>query len=727
MSHPPFQKAQWIWQKADATPDEYCDFLTEFTASGDTRCYLSVAADSNYTVWVNGTLAAFGQYADYPHYKVYDRVDITEFVKPGSNRLAMTVWYYGEDTLTYAKGTAGAIFEVTDEAGAVLAHSSEDTLARLSRDYISHRRHYITGMLGMTYAYDMKGYDGFREGGAEGFAPARTVPDISTDFHIRPNQKLVLRPRTEARVCQCGAFDNAGKFVGKFVRSTHGNDEAHLARSNYQMYYASLALRHFSDMAPDGSRIFATPTKIAIPEGDIPHEGLYFIVDLGGETVGFLDFDIEVPSACRMYIGWGEHLEDGRARTANAGYSVDIELKAGRNTYLHTFRRFGCRYLQFFIYSNEVTVHYVGLRPTEYPLKYKQYRSGNLLRDTIYRVCQHTLQQCLHEHHEDCPWREQALYCMDSRNEILCGYYAFGEFEAARAALELFAISPREDGLMRLCAPSSSFGPPIPSFSCAYIMEMAEYIAYSKDTTLAEQYFSVLTNIMSALEAQTRPSGAIAIVLKPGIWNYYEWSEHMSGDVPMDKEHQDAPLNAFYSLALKYMADICDALGKTDEAAAYRARRVLLNEAIVKVFYNPDIGLFESFDEMLHGEYHVLTQALCLLCGAADGLDKARMCELLVTNGAGDYGFRVIPGTLSMNTFRYDALLYADRETYAPVILEEIDREYFRMLRAGATSVWELADAPNDTCDRNSAANRGNASMCHGWSALPIYYYELLG
>lgn len=41
------------------------------------------------------------------------------------------------------------------------------------------------------------------------------------------------------------------------------------------------------------------------------------------------------------------------------------------------------------------------------------------------------------------------------------------------------------------------------------------------------------------------------------------------------------------------------------------------------------------------------------------------------------------------------------------------------MLKAGATSVWE-------TTDGASAFNNAG-SLCHGWSASPIYFYHILG
>jgi hypothetical protein len=71
-----------------------------------------------------------------------------------------------------------------------------------------------------------------------------------------------------------------------------------------------------------------------------------------------------------------------------------------------------------------------------------------------------------------------------------------------------------------------------------------------------------------------------------------------------------------------------------------------------------------------------------------------------------------------MQTFRFDALLRVNREKYAPIILSEIDRTCLYMLRNGATTFWETIKGEADFMDAGS--------LCHGWSALPIYYYEIL-
>ena len=80
--------------------------------------------------------------------------------------------------------------------------------------------------------------------------------------------------------------------------------------------------------------------------------------------------------------------------------------------------------------------------PAEYPLEFEsEWLSCDRLMNKIYDVSKRTLHLCMHEHYEDCPQREQALYGMDSRNQMLCGYYAFGETKMPRASIELLGMS----------------------------------------------------------------------------------------------------------------------------------------------------------------------------------------------------------------------------------------------------------------------------------------------
>lgn len=72
---------------------------------------------------------------------------------------------------------------------------------------------------------------------------------------------------------------------------------------------------------------------------------------------------------------------------------------------------------------------------------------------------------------------------------------------------------------------------------------------------------------------------------------------------------------------------------------------------------------------------------------------------------------------MSSKIFTYEALL-TEPSVY-PLIRSEIKDIWGKMLFAGATSFWETEKGADDF------DNAG--SLCHGWSAVPVYvYWQLL-
>ena len=70
--------------------------------------------------------------------------------------------------------------------------------------------------------------------------------------------------------------------------------------------------------------------------------------------------------------------------------------------------------------------------------------------------------------------------------------------------------------------------------------------------------------------------------------------------------------------------------------------------------------------------------------------------------------------TLSYLIFKYDALMQ-DAKTYSSFVLDDIETQWGHMLYNGATSFWETIVGEADF-DRAG-------SLCHGWSAVPIYVF----
>ncbi len=631
------KKAQWIWQNREPKADEHADFFCRFeytpNASGE-RAVIKISADSDYALYLNGALVDFGQYADFPYYKVFDEIDVTDKLSEGENTLAVEAWYFGEHTSTYYKGDAGLWFELSVGYKVVLA-SDETTLSRLSRTYESHRRKFITTQLGYSYAYDARGEDGWLRDGAPDFAPSVTF-DREPPKYARPVKKLV----TEAPI------------TGKLIKR-------------------------------DGNR---------------------YLFDFGRETVGIYKLRFDSAAEQKIRVSYGEHIDDGWVRSIIGirDFSFDYTAREGENHYLGYKRRLGLRYLQIDSESS-ISEFSVEILPRVYPITKNAVEISDERLKKIYDVSVRTLELCMHEHYEDCPWREQALYSLDSRNQMLCGYYAFGEYVFPRESLRLLALGKREDGLMPICAPAGH-NLAIPSFSLHYYTAVREYLEYSGDVGFVREIYPRLESLIGLFLDKLGDGSLISSFGAKEHWNFYEWSSHLDGVIGAEEEERcDLVLNLLLAMALDNMVILSDRLGIENGYAECADR---IRAAVNSAFFDESTSAYKLFsDEPIFTE---LGNALAVLSGAARGERAEKICEMLIGEN------RFVKLTLSMRCFLYDALILTDREKYLPWIFENIKAVWGRMLDEGATSFWETEDG---------AEAFGKAgSLCHGWSALPVYY-----
>jgi len=432
-----------------------------------------------------------------------------------------------------------------------------------------------------------------------------------------------------------------------------------------------------------------------------------FLIDLGCEYVGYIDVDIESDIPQTVVIAFGEHIADGCVRRFITGsdFSVEVGVKSGRTVYMNSFRRIAARYLEVFA-DSPVKIHRVSLRPTDYPVNEIRFDAGSELRRNIYRICVNTLRLCMHDHYEDCPWREQALYAMDSRNQMLCGYYAFGETVFPRSSLQLMSKDTRYDHLLTITVPCG-MDLCIPSFSMHYITAVREYYQYSHDLSLLAEVWDKVQSITDAMIGNMG-DGMYRTFAGGGHWNYYE--SGISGPFGGDREpSSDLIGNCLLVLCMENMAQIAEWLGYN--GTRYTELAAQVRDAVNKTFYDPKSGLYvyRTDDRRLT----VLGNSLAILCRAAEGECAERIAQRIAEDAP-----CLQPTTLSMACFKYDALLMVNRDKYADTILKTIEDQYSVMLDAGSTTVWEdyLGESAYD----------GKGSLCHGWSALPVYYFHLL-
>lgn len=628
--------AKWIWVDQAQEKDTYGEFYSTFQyRKGKIKLALSV--DSNYAVFVNGVFVNSGQYPDYPHYKVYDKLDVTEYCRQGENHIAIIVWYYGvSGTLTYYQGNAGLCFAVyTDDKLCIT--SDEEVMSRLSITYQNGLKKFITWQQGYSFHYDASVADGWMLGELVGFRKSRVV-EQELSLHERPIEKVVIGERAESKL--------------------------------------------------------------------LKKEQKYFLYDLGKEEVGYLTLSVRSETKQKLTIIFGEHIKDGivRRKIGATDFSIEVTVGEGITEYTNYFRRLGCRYLEIWS-EDDLAIDYFSLKPCFYPLKKVKMKFEDSQWQKIYDTSVRTLELCMHDHYEDCPWREQAFYAMDSRNQMLCGYYAFEEYRFARECLYLMSHGIREDGLLSMCAPSDK-DLTIPSFVLHYFTSVYEYTKCSRDKTLAKELLPTLQKIMKVFTDRVK-DGLVPIFEEPIYWNFYEWTDDMANDDCLNTPDLEVALNCLVSIALQNLQKMCDML---EVKADYQDIVEQLNKKIHATFYCGDTGL--CVNRQGEERYSELGNALAVLCGAVTEKEAEYICEQFV------HGEQMTKISLSMMCFKYDALLKVNKEKYKPFILEDLKTTYQMMLDAGATSFWETLLGEADFYNAGS--------LCHGWSAMPVYYLNIL-
>ena len=627
-------KARWIW-KNNYISDEYVLFRNSFVYTKG-KVYIDISVCDEYIIYINDRQVAFGQYPDYSHYKIYDKIDLTDFLVKGKNELMILVWYQGKSSFTNIDFGPGIIYEVYDEKE-ILCYSEQGQSCGRDRSFVSGLNKIITSQLGLSYMYDTRNKRKiFDEETVEtGFVPA--------NLYLRQNKKA-----------EFGEL-----LIGKLINKEKS------------------------------------------------------IYDLGKETCGFLKIKFKCPSGQVLHITYGEHINDGcvRDRIWDRDFSVDIIGSGETEEIIFCTRRLGCRYLQ--IYNcQETEIEYIAIQEISYPFLIQKYEAKGELRQKIYDTCVRTLTLCAHEHYEDCPWREQGMYIEDSRNQMLCGYYAFNNSEFQKSSILLMLRGQREDGLFDICFPSECAFT-IPSFSLIFPIIIKEYTEHTKDISIAEVALPAIEKMHSYFLKRMSENGLFPTCNSKDVWNFYEWANNLDGyskDSGRNKRY-DSLINSFLSLSLQATAKIYVLVGEKSKAEHLNGLAREINKSIFNTFFDCEKKVFMNFSDSC--SYSVLSNSLCVLCGACKEeflTDVAR----IIAHGDDN----ITKNTLSMNIFRFDALLKVDFEKYSEFVLNEIDKIYGKMIESGATSFWETEKGESDF------DNAG--SLCHGWSAIPVYYYNIL-
>ena len=687
------EKAQAVWG-GDVSADSYRIFRHEFQWNGGEKAELQISADSTFEVRINGSVLPIQQVADFPDDRTFSSLDVTGYLRPGPNEIIISVHFIGEDFLTYQTGVP-YLQTVICSGDKILSATGPGWEYSSETPYRSGLKCKMTSQLGFVFEYDAAKVPG-------NWSPVQIVQPAGT---LRPRSvpQLLELPRPQPALVQFGILKREGE------KSTFAEtcSEDYLKGVDYDRLFASARREENTYRSRkfrlDGKTPFVFNVLSNFPGGD----GFYVICDQGCETEGYLTFRLDAPAGTIVDIVHGEHLEDGRVRGFVGGrnFTDRCHCRAGLNEFTFRHRRLGGRYLELHITGccdGTVTLYDLGLIPLEIPLpEAAAFRCEDRALLHFNRLSERTLKLCMHEHYEDCPWREQGLYAYDSRNQILYGYYVWGNYEFAAACLNLLGKSCG-DRYLTLTAPGKH-GLTIPIFTLVWISELYEHQLYSGSGELFTRWRETVDRILDRALAEPVPGHEK--FYHPGtgkeIWNFCEWQGRL---FHVDR-HPQSVYNGYLAEALKAGAALHRLAGNTERADYLTGKADALGIALEQAFWRGD-GYTVFTDEPSDSRLYEHIQALFLAGGLVPEKKYPVLLQTLRRHELFDITFSGMP-------YLIRGLMKTGPEG-RKMLTGRLNEIFDPMIFSNATSLSETSNGADDF------DNAG--SLCHAWSAVSPFW-----
>ncbi|PVH67973.1 glycoside hydrolase family 78 protein [Cadophora sp. DSE1049] len=395
------------------------------------------------------------------------------------------------------------------------------------------------------------------------------------------------------------------------------------------------------------------------------------------------------------------------------GYGVDEETEEVFAPF--HFRTFRFLAVQIDVGDADLLFDGIEITTTKYPLDV----SANLsmegcddqnTMEKLWTTSIRTLENCMHDHYEDCPFYEQLQYAMDMRSSALFTYYASGDDRLTRQAIIQFRNSFEPHlGLTSSRAPSHQ-PQTIPHFSLFWICVLSDHLNFFGDVGFLRQFVPIIDAILAYFD--DRIDGDLQLVSAKsanGVWNFTDWTEEWRPyGIPPAAERTgfSTYTNCLYVYTLQNAATILLAIDRPSLADEYltRARRIIsalrLHCFDGKFFTD---GLAKAANP--EDDYSVHSQVWAILSGAVTGPNAQEILRSSL-NQTSEMKFTQPSVSMSFYTFR---------------ALSAVGGEEYNHHFATSWEPWCKQLVLNlTTWEEDSVSQR---SDCHAWGSSPVYEF----
>ncbi len=694
-------QANWIWYKGEQSPRNFYLYVrkeVEISAPVE-RAEFNCTADSRYQLFINGKLIGRGPARSDPRWQSYDKYEVSPYLHPGKNVIAVLIHHYGVGTSSYIPGRGAFLFqgEIICTNGDTLSILSDDTW-KVQTSTAWHRDvPRISSSLGFQEIYD-----------------ARLAPENWTEEDFDDSEwifaMVIGRPpmapwtslvsRDIPMLLEKSVFPQAILGIGE-CQSTEDRwrEVSSIAELMAEEVREPLDTAQMENI----EAVLSDDDQYALINSS--GKDVYLVLDFGREVVGYPYLRVEGPAGIIIDLGYSEVLGDGEVHPNRKKVKcVDrYTTRDGLQTW-ETFSKRGFRYMQVDIhneFSEPLKIYSIGLNFSTYPVEYRgAFNSSDELLNQIWSVGRYTLQLCMQDTYEDCPFREQALWMGDARVEALVNYYTFGDTKLIARSLRLIGQSQLPEGITRGAYPMRGSNK-IADYCLLWIISLWDYYQYSGDRDLVEELYPRIKNALAFFQSHLDQYNLLSDV--PG-WTFIDWAD-------LDERGEITTLNCFYYKALLDASQMAQLLGEEDEVVQYQRLATEVKAAINSRLWWDEAGVYVDcrVGDVLSKTVSQHANSLAIIYDIA-GVDRQ---ERIYSYLFAKHKSVVQPQTPYFMFYVLRSLFHTGRYQKA---IETIRWRWGDMLKKGATTFWEVFGT-------------WTGSRCHGWSAGPTMLLpaEILG
>jgi len=468
------------------------------------KAAVRITADDYYKLYINGRYAAQGPCPGWPFHYYFNTVDVSAFIKPGRNVVAVHTYYQGLINRVWVSGDDrhGLIMELWADGALVLA--SDDSF--LTKE---HSGFYALGTAG----YETSFLEGF-----DSASPENKFKDINYDD---------------------GGWENAS------IRK-------HLDYTLTPQPTAQLAVE---DIAP------VTVTKTA--DGYFYDFGGMYVGAVKAEYTGKKGETITI--LCGQELN--EDGTVRYKMRCNCNYLEEWKLSGGTDV-LEQFDYKAFRYVQLVMPAGFTQSPKIHITARHYPFSLKNgFSPKDAALRQIWDLCVRSLKYGTQDAIHDCMEREKGQYLGDMCHSAFSLGMLTHDFSILKKGIRDGLRSAFIDRGLVTCAPCS-FMQEIADYPLYLPMTLCLHARYTGDTSFIEEVFEAVKDIILYYgQAYAESDGLLANIDKWCVVEWpANYRDGYDVDLPQGRvcEEKHIAINALYICAIKYMNKMARTIGRAD-------------------------------------------------------------------------------------------------------------------------------------------------------------------